>query len=241
MSSPPRVCRGFTLVELLVVIGIIALLISILLPALGRARQAARRVQCLSNLRSLSAAQAMYAIDQKNKLVYAGDGTEQGGWIGLLQAYSARPLVRRCPDDTSVFFDQLVPAVAPKLPGYRLTSYGINNHVSPSHAPAGKQMTHLARIKRSSDIVQFLEVAETGRADHAHLNAWNALWTAADPKPAYDKMNSEMPLGRHGGIRGTPSGILNYAFIDGHCEPLAAADAYRGPADNRFDPTPPMP
>ncbi len=83
--NPGRLKSGFTLVELLVVIGIIALLISILLPALSKARQQAARTQCLSNLRQLGLTLTLYQMD--NHGLNPALNEADGDWMVCLAKY----------------------------------------------------------------------------------------------------------------------------------------------------------
>jgi len=228
---------AFTLIELLVVIGVIAVLIGLLLPSLQKARQASLRTQCLSNIRSLEMAQMVYAAELNNLLVDAGDGSyaPQGSWIDMLQPYSATPLVRRCPADNSPYFSTLDTDLTPGV--FRLTSYGLNDYIT-SHAPLGTTPpVTINRVRHSSEVIQFVELAETGAyavADHVHIDE---VYDPLLPNSLLARICGQMPVGRHGGTLGGWDGILNYGFVDGHAESLPLRSVYVSNTQNLFDPS----
>ena len=183
-GRPPCGRCGFSLVELLVVIAIVAVLIGILLPVLGRARRAAKELQCAAQVRQVTFALRARAQEHKGRLM-PNSGNPTNWYAGLLEYVSAGSTpdpdtlwrLLRCPDtDPSA---SPGPGTAEKQWRHSGTSppqgsYGINGWLEPfSHATAPKDrfFQKLTTLKTPSDVPMLADAM------------WSVGWPAEHETP----------------------------------------------------------
>jgi len=138
---------GFTLVEILVVVGIIAVLAAILFPVLSSALRTARKAKCVSNLRQLYMAQKMYSDDYDRTLVPARAGTVT--WCNILQPQMKNKDILLCPEDHT---PQTVPNTDDLPHGY-----GINYNLT-YNAGGTPFVFSMSGITHTTDLLLFFDM-----------------------------------------------------------------------------------
>jgi prepilin-type N-terminal cleavage/methylation domain-containing protein/prepilin-type processing-associated H-X9-DG protein len=189
MMSAGRSRAGFTLVEMLVVISIIAVLASLLLPALIRAKEMARSIRCTNNLKQQGIAGMLYSSDHNeyitpwriNNLVY---------WPSLHMPYCEADASYICPSDPDPFDD---------IWHIPTTSYGINRQIAWNGWVLNEHLTRLADIKYPSDC-SFLIDQDTNGASGISYTGNNVVLPETN--------GIQFSAFRHGGK-------INILYVDG--------------------------
>ena len=214
-STPPRHGRAFTLIELLVVIAIIAILASLLLPALAKAKESAKRITCINDLRQLGMSVTMYADDHDGMYPQRGgvweslasqpkasaSGATSNYWPLQLQSYYVDTKVLYCPSDV------LDPKNNGKGLGFAALdakrSYLFNgfNDYFKGFPVTGSAMPESA-IKQTSETVLFGE-----KDGQVSGHWWMDYWMGDD--------YTELDQTRHNKVGTSNVGGSNYAFADG--------------------------
>ena len=189
--------RGFTLIELLVVIAIIAILASLLLPALGRAKGQAWTISCMSNLKQIGVAVYGYAQDNEDALPRS---SEQGNsWVASLQPFAGATNIYRCPKDGN---------------RNRPYSYALNDFLLPLPILGVTNYSKISSVPSPSDTALMLECADNYvSSDHFHFAGEDDPF---DYTPVSFK--AQVAVFRH-------LGSANYLFVDCHVEKLSELSA----------------
>ncbi len=225
ISQLPRIRNhlqrlGFTLIELLVVIAIIALLMGILLPSLSRAREQARKIACLSNMRQMGVALQTYLIDSEYRLppssCHCKDPNDH--WLRILAGHTQEQLLFHCPSDMGKdFVDWDKPLEDQQA--MRYSSFAVNALLDPIHFRYGARANRYNdtnTIRHPMYAIWISEAPDTENfnlADHIHPEMWEGSVEYAKQSIAWD---------RH-------KGTSNYLFADGHAENLEFEETYAWP------------
>ncbi len=237
--------NAFTLVELLVVVAIIALLVSILLPALGKAREEAKRTVCVSNLRSTMLSSMTYMVDNKDKFPHQNAAKVYNG-----HRYISHGLTSPNPDTGLCWAYNLLNYLDLEKNPELLHCPSLQKDVMEDENVNEIPLTYLAngvvttfggsRIRRTSDFIVIADGYSSmyGVGTHPYFNTFNGC----DPeKPTEDKVYGvnwmrqvnatpdDMTYGLYNEYASRPhDGGRNYAFMDGHVQYLKYGEATCG-------------
>jgi len=204
---------GFTLVELLVVIAVIALLLGILMPALTGARRKSLSIVCSSRMRQISAASMMYAQDNEGQFARSSHSASVYGWLRWEQAFMPYLGYGRYKGSTTTAWDNAFkkfyhcraderkPAKMSygKNVWFELESTEVADVLGLDSGPTYRTAT---QVRHPAATVEFGEQF-AGMGDHLMAQTWIGPSSSQDYAPA------ELDAKRHGRT-------ANYGYLDGH-------------------------